>query len=374
MADSSFIPAEAYKYIYIVLLGILCLLSYRRLAPYTYQGLYSRSNQYDSSATWLYIIIALFIGFRPISPAFSDMLGYASMYNYLVVNERADIGLWWIASFCKQLGFSANMWFAVVSFLYFGGFLLSARLLSKNNRFQFFLTILVAFSTLTYATNGIRNGLGMSSLALGISMFLTLNGKWKYLSILLFVYAYLTHKSCSLPLICFFAAYYTVGLKRAMYFWAFSIVVSLAAGSQVSNIFLGLGFDDRLDNYLVADDYTGFSHAGFRFDFLLYSVMPIWLGYYAFIKKKVHDRIYEVLLTTYILANAFWVMVIRAPFSDRFAYLSWFLYPIVIAYPLLKVDIWGYKQGRMARNILLIHFAFTFFMDVVYYTIIKTVL
>lgn len=376
MDSTSLIPADAYEYIYDIVLGIICWGSYSKLAPYTYQGLISKPYQNNSSATWLFIIVALFIGFRPISADFSDMLGYAYSYEqHDVVSEHRDLGLWWIADICKTIDFSTSMWFAVVSFIYYGSFFISARLLTKDEASNTFLTILVAFTTLTYATNGIKNGMGMSLLTLGMSMFLTQKGKWILLSWGVILYAILTHKSCTLPLLCFIVAYYSkVGLKSAMYFWVFSVLVSLVAGSQVSNIFVGLGFDDRMDSYLLADNHTGFSHSGFRFDFLLYSIMPIWLGYYALIKKGVNDRIYEVLLSTYILANAFWVMVIRAPFSDRFAYLSWFLYPIVIAYPLLKIDIWGDKQGEKARTILLLHFAFTFFMDVVYYTVIKSVL
>ena len=229
---------------------------------------------------------------------------------------------------------------------------------------------------MTYATNGIRNGMAMSLLTLGISIFLTQKGGWKLLALALFSYAFLTHRSCSLPLLCFLVVYYTkAGLKYAIYFWVFSVVVSLVAGAQVANIFVGLGFDERLDNIILANnDFSGFSHSGFRWDFLIYSLMPILLGYYALLRKGVHNRIYEILLSTYVLSNAFWVMVIRAHFSDRFAYLSWFLYPIVIAYPLLKVDIWGNKQGSMARVFLMLHFAFTFFMVVVYYPFIKTVL
>ena len=37
----------------------------------------------------------------------------------------------------------------------------------------------------------------------------------------------------------------------------------------------------------------------------------------------------------YILANTFWILVIRANFSDRFAYLSWFIYSAVLIYPLV---------------------------------------
>ena len=61
-------------------------------------------------------------------------------------------------------------------------------------------------------------------------------------------------------------------------------------------------------------------------------------------------------------ANAFWIMVIRAEFSNRFAYLSWFLYPIVLAYPLLKLKIWPKTQGNKTAVIMAGHLAFTLLM------------
>jgi len=131
-----------------------------------------------------------------------------------------------------------------------------------------------------------------------------------------------------------------------------------------------LGFDDRLHHYIANDTQAHqFSHTGFRFDFLIYSMMPIILGYYIIYKRGIRDKTYELLLNTYTLSNAFWVMVIRAPFSNRFAYLSWFMYPIVLAYPLFRVNIWGCQQGKILVQIMFAQIFFTWFMDVIYYGI-----
>ena len=150
-------------------------------------------------------------------------------------------------------------------------------------------------------------------------------------------------------------------------FWLFSIVLSLIAGGPISNLLASLGFDERLSDYITADvDEGRFSHTGFRWDFLLYSSMPILLGYYLIFKKKVFNRTYLLLLGTYIYANAFWIMVIRAEYSNRFAYLSWFLYPIVLCYPLLRLKIWPKTQGQKTAIIMAGHLAFTLFMMFVY--------
>ena len=130
--------------------------------------------------------------------------------------------------------------------------------------------------------------------------------------------------------------------------------------------FIGaLGFDDRMSGYLGAqsDEQTmvQFSSTGFRWDFLLYSAVPVLFTWYLTVKRNFEDRAFNIIAITYILANAFWVMVIRASFSNRFAYLSWFLYPLVIAYPLLRFNIWD-KQDRKTAAILLLYEGFTFGM------------
>lgn len=374
MDNTSLIPAEAYNYIYYIFIGIAAFNCYSHIVGCSATMLEERPIASHSFITSLAIGVILFIGLRPISSAFSDMLGYTAMYEKLNVVERKEPGLWLVADLCKELGLHASGWFLVVCACYYGLTLRAIKMLSPNNWDYIFITYLIAFSTLSYATNGIRNGLGLAFFTFGMAVFLSRQDKKRYFSLLFFAAAFFTHKSSTLPLICFLAAYYVVDFKKAIYFWIFSILVSLTFGSTVSQLFMGLGFDDRMDGYLSGNDYSGFSHAGFRWDFLLYSMMPICLGYYIVIKKGIRDRIYEILLTTYTLANAFWVMVIRAQFSDRFAYLSWFMYAIVLAYPLFRMDIWGNRQGNIARVILNIHLSFTLFMNLIYYTLIKTVL
>lgn len=54
----------------------------------------------------------------------------------------------------------------------------------------------------------------------------------------------------------------------------------------------------------------------------------------------------------YLLSNTFWILVIRANFSDRFAYLSWFIYSIVLLYPLVTHSIVK-RQGLWIGTIFL---------------------
>jgi hypothetical protein len=82
--------------------------------------------------------------------------------------------------------------------------------------------------------------------------------------------------------------------------------------------------------------------------------------------RKFKDQTFNILANTYLLSNAFWIMVIRSAFSNRFAYLSWFIYPLVIVYPLLRMNIWK-DQDRKTAIIFFLYSGFSFFMFFIYY-------
>ena len=109
--------------------------------------------------------------------------------------------------------------------------------------------------------------------------------------------------------------------------------------------------DERV-SYLMVNAMDTHYKAGFRIDFILYSCFPALLGYYYIYKKKYRDVFYCNLYNMYLLSNTFWILVIRANFSDRFAYLSWFIYSIVLLYPLVTHSIVK-RQGLWIGTIFL---------------------
>ena len=176
--------------------------------------------------------------------------------------------------------------------------------------------------------------------------------------------AFNIHRSTALPIVCILATFFIKDTRLILGWWITSISLSLVAGGPIEAFFTGLGFDDRMETYSSDNiDASVFSSTGFRWDFLLYSAMPIWLGYYVVIKRKIWDKNYLLLL--HILCNSFWVMMIRASYSNRFAYLSWFLYALVLIYPCLKLPIWK-DQGKKTALIILGHLGFTLFMYLIY--------
>lgn len=358
------IEAYLYKPIFLYTVIILTLIITSKLRNNGFSSIYAGRDNLQF-ATILTIFFALVIGFRPLSAIFGD----SWVYNYTYGLMKNNIGgayetsSEWIWSetmyFCSQT-VDVSIFFTLVSLGYFGFTLLACKTLTPNNVLVSLLFCLGAFSFYTYATNGIRNGLACS-IVLYIIVLCTKSVKNPIIFVLIFI-VFNIHRSSILPLVSLFASIYIVkSYKWAYTFWLLSIIISLVAGGFITSIFAGLGFDDRL-SYLTSTGDGHYTKTYFRWDFLIYSMMPIILGYYVVIKKGIQDKTYLILLNTYTLANAFWIMIIRANYSNRFAYLSWFMYPLVLAYPLMKLDIWGSQQGKRASQIMLAHVGFTWFM------------
>lgn len=123
--------------------------------------------------------------------------------------------------------------------------------------------------------------------------------------------------------------------KFFIFIWIVCVLLSLIVGDYFNTLFASMfeGEEDRA-SYLMG---TGEKYeVGFRIDFIIYSLIPLLVGWYYIYKKGFNSTIYKMIYNAYLLTNSFWLLVIRADFSDRFAYLSWFMIPLVLAYPLLK--------------------------------------
>lgn len=356
-----FIPVQYYSTIFYWAIFAICMCVALRYTA-------SPNNQLllqQQRAVFAYIItisLILYIGLRPISWIFQDMMGYARGFQR--INQITDIdwggecGLYALMLLCKRFGGSVELFFLLVAAIYIAFQVIAGKKLLFENPLLACLFLFSAFSFWGFGTNGLRNGVACSIVLLGIACYIQKN---TIPSIILFFIALETHRSTFLPIFMFFIAYYVIQRpKNAIYFWLLSIILSLIGGNTIASLFAELGFDDRMSSYMVLQS-DAYYKTGFRWDFLLYSSIPVFLTWYVTEKKGIYDYEFNILSSTYILSNAFWVMVIRAAFSNRFAYLSWFIYPLVIAYALIRLPIWT-NQDRKVGWVLLMHSAFTMFM------------
>lgn len=365
------VPASFYHPIFLYLVLVLTIVACCRTNPMSFR-LIDRPRSWVSviPAFLLCLLLAIFIGNRPISGYyFSDTSNYAQMFYLMKANLSlpGDDGEWiWnqFMYFCAHR-MDVSQYLTIICLGYFGFTLWACQRFAPNNVWIMVLFNLAAFSFFTYGTNGIRNGLACTITLVAISYLVAKKRNLVMACTLAFV-AINIHRTVSLPLLMAFVSSFGIkSFKVAYTFWILSILISLVAGSAVTSFFAGLGFDDRVSYLQEEASSEMFSHTGFRWDFLLYSMMPIVLGYYIVMRRGIRNATYEFLLNTYTLSNAFWVMVIRANYSNRFAYLSWFMYPIVLAYPLLKMNVWDKRQGEALSLIMFMHAAFTWFMSTI---------
>lgn len=311
---------------------------------------------------FLVVFTVLYIGLRPFSWVFGDMLVYAKWFRQYTygapLRQTGDIFFHFLMKQCANV-MSVELFFLLVAFIYiYFPFMAFKKWFPRYYMFIFFIFI-TSFSFWSYGTNGIRNGLATSIFIYAVSCF-----NRKIIMFLWVVVAVLIHKSMMLPASILLITLSKINVKYYFLFWLLSIPLSLALGSFWENFFSGFGFDDRM-SYLTNDKFNdSFSSSSFRWDFLLYSFTATYSGYYFVIKKGFQDRVYQMLLGVFLLSNSFWILVIRASFSNRFAYLSWFLLPIIIMYPLLKQQLIE-KQFLKIGYILILSFSFTYFMNIV---------
>ena len=369
--------APYYFLIYWFVVMLLTVSKYNRMRSRRGYSVVTQMDNYKPLILFCVFFI-LFFGLRPVAFVFGDTTVYADGYRvmqrygiYSLIHNNdgsfeasqsagSDWLFYSVMFLCAQV-MSVNFFFLIVMFFYVAMMFWGCRKLDYKHGSTLMLFCIGAFSFYGYSINGIRNGVACSFMIFALARLCKGEKLWP--AILSFV-AIGCHKSTALPVACMLFSYYVKKTKYMYIAWLGSILLSLAIGGYLSNMLTLLGFDDRLAANLqsgadVVDSWGVEMESRFRWDFLLYSSAPIILGWYTIFKRKVYNNTYLLLLGTYIYSNAFWVILIRSLFSNRFAYLSWFLYPIVLAYPLLNFPVFKKQHSKKTAWILLAHFMLT---------------
>lgn len=357
------IPLRSYTPIYYHILLVVTLFAF-----YNSQTNTLTSNENKSfgrgMGIFLFVFVLLYMGTRPISGAFIDMTTYNSIFLEYATGAPAssnhDVVFHQFMKFCSDIMTNKSFFF-VCSALYIIPCYTIAKKWFKDYWFYAFLLMVSSFSFWAYGTNGIRNGLATSFFLMALSR------ERKVYQVIWLWLAINFHSSMILPTAAFVATWFVNKNKYYFYFWLLCIPLSLALGGFWEGFFAGFFEDDRT-SYLTEGNVNNdnFSSTGFRWDFLIYSATGVFAGWYYIYKKKLQDPLYLKLFNIYLAANGFWILVIRANFSNRFAYLSWFLLALVIVYPWLKYSFEENQQKKMGY-ITIAYFGFTYLMNVILY-------
>lgn len=361
--------AALYEYIYLLLVSIMTAVIASRYRNASGIGTYAEKGG-EAANVILVLLLILFIGVRPIDwRYFGDTINYANHYlRYLDGTPFSftwegdlvfDNWFAWVGS--KRLGLS--FFFTTIAAVYFGAAYLGIRKLFPNNKLAAYLVFLAAFSTYSYAVNGIRAGAAAS-------LFICAMGYREKLRVCipLILISWGVHHSMQVPVVAFVLTLFFKNPKWYYYGWMFCLLMAIAHVDFFVDLFADFT-DEKGASYLMVRDNRNFDYGGrggFRLDFVLYSVVPVIIGYYTEIKKKVRiSALYRDLMHLYLCINGVWMLCMYANFTNRIAYLSWFLYPIVLVYPFLNGD-WGAKRYRMFSKTMVYHLMFTLFMELIY--------
>ena len=344
------------------------------LQYYNSKGTLQTQRQESALVGWVVaLMIAIWLGMRPNSGTyFGDTANYAIIFRAFQPTDFViDFKKEWLWDslyyITKNLGYDIHFLFTVVSLLYMVTGYAAIRILIPHKPIITLILFCGSLMFFSFATNGLRNGLACHVTLL---VFVLYFKEQRILAAVIAFLAYSIHHSVGIPLAGFICSLFIYKRPHwSIIIWGLSIVASLLLGNSLTGFIEQFSVDERLQGYTNLEqggEGVQFSSYGFRWDFLAYSAMPIVLGYYTILKKRITDNWYSVLFSTYCLANAFWVIFIRAAFSNRFAYLSWFMYPIVVAYPLFFFKLWN-DQDKKVGQIILAYVGFTAVMQFLYW-------
>ena len=276
------------------------------------------------------LVLALYPSYYP-SDKWNYHILFTKVANGDVLFTNKDIGYYIYVKFISELFPSPLFFFLITTFLYLLGYLYFSFTVCKQYGFILFIGFASSLGFASYGYNTLRAGLALSVLLVAFSR--SFRGKrWIWIAAI----AMSIHLSVVLPLFMFFILSYRRinNYKIGLLAWGTCLFISAYFG-EGSYTYLEYLFpevlNERISGLLVGDN--NIYRAGFRIDFIVYSMFPIIIGMWY--KKNFKDVFYDRIFNTYILSNAFFLLTVRVNFSDRIAYLSWFLLPFICLYPLL---------------------------------------
>lgn len=312
----------------------------------------------------LALIFSLFIGLRPLSGRyFVDMANYRANYYALRLGKNFEFSLdkenylfdnifdWLAANYIE-----ITVFFLIIAIVYFLGYYIAIARLFPGDSLYAFIIFLGAFSTFSYATNGIKAGAASALFLCAIAY----RDKKIIAAILLFATLGF-HHSMVVPIVAYLFALICKNSKYYFLFWGGCLLISAAHITFFQELFAGLTTDESAVEYLTENNTDWGGKTGFRLDFVLYSALPLAVGWYAIFKQNVRSLQYQFILNIYLFTNAIWMLCMYVPFNNRIAYLSWCMYPIVFSYPFFNC-VPMIKQRKLLNEVVWIQLMFTLVM------------
>ena len=305
-------------------------------------------------------ILSLFLGFRPLTPDFGDSMFYVRVYEefkggvfcfrWTRTNVFYDNLLHVVI--CYEWGMK-SLYFTISAF-YFIFIAVACRKLFPRDYFYAFVVYLGAFSTYTYCVNGFKAGAAAAAFLCALAYW----RKW-WILIPCLVLSFGWHHSMVMPGCVFVVCLFFHRPKFFFVVWVLCVVFSVFGLQEIQH-FLVDYTDEQGVKYLT--NWKNGIDMGFRPDFIIYSAIPILLGFYVKVYRGYESRTYDFLLSTYMAINSVWLLVMYSSCTNRIAYLSWLMFPIVLVYPFFDKG-FTTRQFDKLNLVALGQLAFTVLMD-----------
>lgn len=322
---------------YNVIWGALALLFFSSLLRHS--GYELQANLLDHFLTWVLIVSAIFyIGFRDINIGI-DTQNYYDIYSmfsnddsmFILIDLVFYYPMYLMSHFIDYRIFLLLCAFIYVGFAYWGFYKIF-----KCYSIFVILLFFISPNFFQFGINVMRHGVAASVFILGLGFMYEKKIKISWILIFLSVGI---HLSMILPAIVLWVSKRMHGIGISQGIWMGVLVMKMLGMSAITVLLSSVNIigDERLSFYITDKAYDS---SVAIINYIVYGFSPILAGLYFIHIKKYRDSFYIGLYNVYLINSAFYLFVIDTTFALRFAYLSEFLMPILLVYPLLKVHLW----------------------------------
>lgn len=286
------------------------------------------------------IIIALLFGFRDTHVGY-DTVNYIdifSSYIYISEFEVSRDALWDLLNYTlAQITDDPKILFLIVAFGYIFFPICGVKKILTDNTIYFFLLFIISPNFFLYGANGIRSGLAAS---IFIFSFRFLDSKKQWIILL---FSFFMHASMAAPILFYIFSKYIKKTHFIFIIWGICLALTILG----LNLLSAIPFEsERLSGYLSSSNES-LKILNMPVTFLTYGIIPIIFCYYIIHIKKLYDPFFNKLAITYILSNCIYILSFNVAFTVRFAYLSEFLMPLLITYPIFKFELFKHKELKL---------------------------
>lgn len=308
-------------------------------------------------------VIVVYVAMRPNSPVFSDGPGYWAgildhRWEYWSLEEVSyQFATQYLMSFLSSMHIHPRIGFFVFAIINYGFAWIAMRKMFPKDTLLAMIVYCGAFCTFGGAVNGIKNGMALSLFLCALAW----RDNWKYyVPFLLLSFGF--HHSMQLSIVAFIVCKLYKNTKSYYFAWFIGLILAAAHVTYFQTLFAGYT-DEQGQAYLITNQDSWVT--GFRPDFILYSTAPLFIGWWVMKKRKIqmHDE-YKFNLNVYLVMNTIWLLCMYSAYTNRIAALSWAIFPILLLYPFLKIQI-DKKQYKYAAYAVWGQLIFTTFMIII---------